>query len=352
MKSCRHSSSTPAAFDVGRRRFLTLGAALMLGKTMSACSSDTTPAKSDAGSGGTGGVGGPDAASGAATGTGAGTSTGGASTVDAGSWATGGTASMTAKTSYPNPFTSLSSTCTASCELTQGPCYSSQSEEIQDISYGYDGLPMRMYLRILDDACKPVENALVDVWHVGPTGKYSGNDSANEQIAFCTGNDSDFTSHVYFRGKQKTDKNGVVYFDTCFPGWYASRTVHIHMTISVDDKAYVTTQLGFDDTLDDAIIATQPIYKDRGKRDTLNSTDTVLPADGVSEYLFETERMTDGAMLAFKTLFIRSSLTDSICSPAGAGGQPGGGPGGPGGEGGPPGGPGGGPPPGFPMRDG
>jgi protocatechuate 3,4-dioxygenase beta subunit len=243
---------------------------------------------------------------------------------------------MTGKADYPNPFTDTPTACAASCELTQGPCYSSQSEVIQDISYGYEGLPMRMYLRVLDESCKPVVGAVVDVWHVGPTGKYSGDDAANEQVAFCTGNDSDFTSHVYFRGKQTTDANGVVYFDTCFPGWYASRTVHVHMTIDVGGQAYVTTQLGFDDALDDEIIGSQPLYDARGARDTTNATDTVLPATGLADYLFATQKMADGAMLAWKTLFLRSSLGEALCSPAGAGGSPRGGPGGDGGPPGPP----------------
>jgi protocatechuate 3,4-dioxygenase beta subunit len=286
--------------ELGRRQLLSLGAAIVLGDFLAACSSTSSNGKPAA-------DGGDDESQ--------------------GSWATGGTAAMTAKGSYPVPFAALATTaCAVSCAFTQGPCYSSQSQEIQDISYGYDGLPTRMYLRVVDDACKPVAGAVVDVWHVGPTGKYSGNDTANMQVGFCTGNDEDFTSHVYFRGKQKTDADGVVYFDTCFPGWYSGRTLHVHMTISVGSDAYVTTQLGFADSLGDSIVANEPLYRDRGSRDTTNSTDTVLPADGVGDYLFETRRMSDGAMLAWKTLVLRSSLADAICSPSGAGGPPGGGP--------------------------
>src|SRR6185312_9723008 len=99
--------------------------------------------------------------------------------------------------------------CPLSCTVTEGPCYDSASVEIQDISYGYDGLPMAMVLQIVDDTCKPVSGAVVDVWHVSPVGKYSGDDSANEDVAFCTGNDTDFTSHLYFRGKQTTDADGL-----------------------------------------------------------------------------------------------------------------------------------------------
>jgi protocatechuate 3,4-dioxygenase beta subunit len=249
---------------------------------------------------------------------------------------------MKDKASYPNPFVSgTPSTCSLTCEMTQGPCYDSASEEIQDISYGYTGLPLRVYLQILDEACQPVSGAVVDVWHVSPVGKYSGDDAANEDVAFCTGNDSDFTSHRYFRGKQTADASGVVYFDTCFPGWYTGRTIHIHLTIRVGGSAYVTTQLFFEDLLDDEIVGTQPVYDARGQRDTTNETDTVITAAALPDYLFTTERMTDGAMLAWKTLVLRSALSDSSCSIAGAGGS-GGGDGGPlgpppdGGSGGPP----------------
>ena len=268
---------------------------------------------------------------------------------DAGvAWATGGTASMTAKATYPNPFAcGAQSVCTVTCELTEGPCYDADSVVIQDISYGYDGLPMRLYFQVLDETCAPVANATIDVWHVSPVGKYSGDDTVNEDVSFCTGNDTAFTSALYFRGKQTTDANGVLYFDSCYPGWYSGRTVHIHLTISVAGVAYVTTQLCFDDSLDDSIIAAQPTYDTRGGRDTTNTTDTVFSASDYPDYLFSTAQMSDGAMLAWKTILLRKSTSESICG--GSSGDGGGGmmmgPGDGGGPGGP--GDGGGPPPGF-----
>jgi len=189
-----------------------------------------------------------------------------------------------------------------------------------------------MYLQILDESCAPVSGAVVDVWHVSAVGKYSGNDSVNENVAFCTGNDSDFTSHLYFRGKQTTDSKGVVFFDTCFPGWYSGRTIHIHMTVSVGNQAYVTTQLFFADTLSDEIVGSQPLYDTRGARDTTNQNDSVISSSAVGDYLFETAKMTDGAMLASKTLILRTSLSESLCDVLG-GSMSGGGPGG---DGGPP----------------
>jgi protocatechuate 3,4-dioxygenase beta subunit len=322
-----------------RRQLIALGAAMITGRVLVACGAKNGGGETT-GSGDAGAAGATDA------GIDAGTCLADEA-ADAGSiaWATGGTASMTAKATYPNPFAAdcnLPTTCAAAtCELTQGPCYSDQSVEIQDISYGYAGLPTRVYFQLLDETCEPVAGAVVDVWHVSAVGKYSGDDSTNEDISFCTGNDTDFTSHLYFRGKQTSDANGIVYFDTCFPGWYSSRTVHIHVTISVGAQAYLTTQFCFDDTLVDSIIAGQPLYDTRGKRDTTNSTDTVFSASDYKEYELSVAQMSDGAMLAWKSIILRSSLSESVCgggsSEGGAGGgAPGGGVGGEGGMGGPP----------------
>jgi protocatechuate 3,4-dioxygenase beta subunit len=211
---------------------------------------------------------------------------------------------MTGKASYPNPFAGASTSgCAATGALTGGPCYDSASEVLQDISYGQDGLPTRMYFRVLDPSCNPLAGAVVDVWHVAPTGKYSGDDTANENVAFCTGNDADYVSHLYFRGKQTTDAFGVAYFDTCFPGWYPGRTIHVHFTIAAQGKTF-TSQYVFDDALDDEIVDTQPIYGSRGSRDTTNLTDSVVSASSYAQFLFQTQKMPDGALLAWKAIVL------------------------------------------------
>jgi protocatechuate 3,4-dioxygenase beta subunit len=217
-------------------------------------------------------------------------------------WASGGTAAMTAKATYPNPFASgAPATCTKTGALTEGPCYDSAAENVADISYGQPGLPVRLYFQVLDASCKPVANATVSVWHCDPNGVYSGNDSAHENVAFCTGNKADYVSHLYFRGVQTTDANGVVAFDTCFPGWYMGRTIHIHFTVTSGTTTF-TSQYVFEDALDDEIVSTQPVYDARPKRDTTNSTDTVVSASTYKSFLFQTQQMSDGAMLAWGTI--------------------------------------------------
>ncbi len=250
-------------------------------------------------------------------------------------WATGGTAAMTQAASYPDPFAAgIGTVCALTCEATLGPCYATTVER-QDISEGEDGLPVRLALLVVNEQCEPIPGATVDIWHAGPGGLYSGEDASD----FCTSGDAEARAARWFRGVQTTDAQGRVNFDTCFPGWYSSRTIHIHFTVRVDGSEFVTSQLYFDDALNDDIIDTQPLYDARGPRDTTNQDDTVISGDAVADALFQTERMADGALLAWKTLVLRSSLSEARCAvPGGSGG--GGGPGGP-----PPGGGGMGPPP-------
>ncbi|NOK21058.1 protocatechuate 3,4-dioxygenase [Corallococcus carmarthensis] len=266
--------------------------------------------------------------------------------VDPGFWATGGTAAMTAAATYPDPFASgIGTVCNLTCEATLGPCYATTVDR-KDISEGHDGLPVRLSFLIVNESCAPIPNATVDIWHAAPEGLYSGEDASD----FCTSGDATARAARWFRGVQTTDANGRVDFDTCFPGWYSSRTIHIHFTVRVNGQEFVTSQLFFDDTTNDDIVNNQPLYNTRGARDTTNSNDTVISADSVGDYLFATQRMADGAMLASKTLIIRSSLDSASCAvPGGSGGGGGPPPGGDGGMGPPPGwdggmGP---PPPGF-----
>ena len=59
-------------------------------------------------------------------------------------------------------------------------------------------------------------------------------------------------------------------------------------------------------------------------RTSSNTSDTVFSAATVDDYEVEPERMSDGALLAWKTIIIRSALANSVCSAGSmAGGMPG-----------------------------
>lgn len=220
---------------------------------------------------------------------------------DAGlAWASGGTVSMTAAASYPNPFASPgASPCALTLPTTLGPCFYT-SPVRRDVSEGYPGLPIRLVFRILDAACNPVEGARLDIWHTGYTGLYSGG-----PIDFCTGADADARAHNYFRGSQVSAADGTLSFDTCFPGAYSGRAMHIHLQVFPvgAPTASIISQIFFPQPLIDGIFASHPDYVAQRRPDTPNAADGIYRSVGPAA-IVEYERMSDGAMLAWKEIIL------------------------------------------------
>ncbi|MCA9685343.1 MAG: protocatechuate 3,4-dioxygenase [Myxococcales bacterium] len=245
---------------------------------------------------------------------------------EADSWATGGTAAMTAKDCYPDPFAAGVAACALLCQTTAGPC-TADTIERQDVSEGWPGLPVRLALKfVYAENCEPVEGAMVEIWHTQRTGVYSG---VTPSGAFCYGNDPDAENHLYFRGSQTTDAAGRIDFDTCYPGWYSGRAIHIHFRVYLQGNLYLTSQLFFTEELTQDICSSHPDYLEFGQPDTVNSTDNVVGGeDDLTPYILDVARMADGAMLASKVVAIRSSTGESLCTAQGSGGM--------GGTGGPP----------------
>ena len=239
---------------------------------------------------------------------------------EADSWATGGTAAMTAKDCYPDPFAAGVAACALLCQTTAGPC-TADTLTRQDVSEGWPGLPVRLSLKFVRaDTCEPVEGAFVEIWHTQRTGVYSG---VTPSGAFCYGDDPDAENYLYFRGAQTTDAAGRVDFDTCYPGWYGGRAIHIHFRVYLGDDEYLTSQLFFADALTEEIFSSHPDYSEFGQPDTLNTTDNIIGGvDDLSPYVLDVQRMADGAMLASKVVAIRSSAGESLCSAGGMGGPP------------------------------
>ena len=257
-----------------------------------------------------------------------------ATAVDGSTWtARGGTQAIGAARRFADPFIGDPATaCRLTCGMTIGPCHTLSPQRF-DISDGWQGLPLRLALRVLDSDCKPVPDAIVEIWHTNHTGGYSG------RIAAMCNNDADDIPRNFFRGYQRTNAEGRVDFATCYPGWYRGRAVHIHLRImtgayEADDRtaASVTTQLLFPDALNDAIFSEHPDYRRFGKPDTRLDSDGVVGAESdKTPYLFEFERLDDGVLFAHKTLVIRRSNDETLCEAKGM--RPAGGPRG---RGGPP----------------
>lgn len=252
-----------------------------------------------------------------------------ADAVAADAWATGGTAAMTGAAAYPDPFAggAAPAVCDLTCVATIGPCHTT-SPERRDVSDGWDGLPVRLALRVVDESCEPIEDAIVEIWHTNHRGGYSG-----DIAAMCNETASDIELG-FFRGYQRTDADGRVDFDTCYPGWYNGRAVHIHFRVmtgaydAADNAANeVISQLFFEDSLNSEIFGAEPIYSDFGQPDTTLGTDNVVGGESdPSKYICAVQRMADGAMMASALIVLRSSSAGA-CSMQGSGG---------GGQGGPP----------------
>src|SRR6185436_5496579 len=95
---------------------------------------------------------------------------------------------------------------------------------------------------------------------------------------------------TFLRGFQRTDDCGMVAFTTIYPGWYVSRTAHIHVIVHLPDGRRATTQLYFPDQLSDQVFS-HPPYVDRPPRDTTNATDTIFVNGGERTVL----RMSEGS---------------------------------------------------------
>lgn len=249
------------------------------------------------GCGGTGGDSSQDLGGGGAT------DLSGGSTDMSGSWASGGTAAMTAKASYPNPFTAALGTCALVAVTTEGPCTTTTDLARSDVSDAWAGLPVRLALKLVDASCNPVIGKTVKIWHTNLEGSYSGqtpnNNMCLKQQAYAAAN--------FFRGAQVSGADGTVYFDTCFPGWYRGRAVHVHFQVKDSNQSYRVSQLFFPEDITAAIFTSHSDYKGAGQPDTTFANDNVLaavPSAQRDRHILTVARMSDGAMLASKVVTV------------------------------------------------
>ena len=218
-------------------------------------------------------------------------------------WASGGTAAMTAKASYPDPFTAAAGPCVLVATTTLGPCTTAADLVREDISEAWGGVPVRLAMKIVDSACNPLVGATVKVWHTNIEGSYSGETPAPSQCILTPGHEA----KNFHRGVQMTSSAGTVFFDTCFPGWYPGRAIHIHFQIKMGATSTRVSQLFFPEDVTQGIFARHAEYMPFGRPDTTHASDGVLRNISASErarLIVDVARMTDGAMLASKIVTV------------------------------------------------
>ncbi|MCT9076353.1 intradiol ring-cleavage dioxygenase [Streptomyces fulvoviolaceus] len=209
------------------------------------------------------------------------------------------TADATTEASATASATSTSSECmTLMTSVTEGPYYLDGALVRKDITEGKSGVPLTLRLTVVDatDGCTPVSGAAVEIWHCDAWGYYSGYTTANpggsapaESEDGSTANDN-----TYLRGYQIANENGVVKFETIFPGWYTPRTCHIHLKVHTggekEDGTYeggkvnYTGQLFFPDDVAEEIFTLEPYSQHSGTYTEL-ADDMVYDGGGTSSGL-------------------------------------------------------------------
>ena len=112
---------------------------------------------------------------------------------------------------------------------TEGPYYTPNVPERANLREpGMKGTSVALGGLVLTRSCKPVANAIVDLWHADDAGAY---DNAGFRL----------------RGFVKTDAEGRYAFQTIVPGHYPGRTRHYHVKVQAPRAPLLTTQLYFPD---------------------------------------------------------------------------------------------------------
>jgi protocatechuate 3,4-dioxygenase beta subunit len=180
--------------------------------------------------------------------------------------------------------------CAVKPELTEGPYYVDENLTRSDIRADSAtgtlqvGIPLALTFnvsRIQSNACTPLPNAVVDVWHCSALGVYSD----VQDPGFNT------LGEDWLRGNQTTDANGAATFTTIFPGWYQGRATHIHFKIrsaaGADSTYQFTSQLFFPEDLLSAIYTEQEPYTTKGDDERLRNANDGIYGQGGSQLVLE-----------------------------------------------------------------
>ena len=182
--------------------------------------------------------------------------------------------------------------CDVTPQQTEGPHYFDAGQVRRNITEGKPGTPLLVQLRLVESgSCEPIRDAVVDVWHVDAAGRYSGYQRQGDDRI-------DTSGETFLRGTQFTDADGLVEFETIYPGWYRNRTVHIHFRAYTDEWDLVTSQIYFPDSITDNVQSTQP-YSERGPERATNEYDGIFMGIPSNEALLgHVERHEDGYVVS------------------------------------------------------
>jgi protocatechuate 3,4-dioxygenase beta subunit len=115
----------------------------------------------------------------------------------------------------------------ATIRQTEGPYFKPSSPQRADlVEPGTKARLVEISGQVLTHSCRPVERALVDLWHADERGEY---DNAGFR----------------YRGHLFTEDEGHYRFRTILPALYPGRTRHYHIKVQAPERPVLTTQLYF-----------------------------------------------------------------------------------------------------------
>lgn len=169
------------------------------------------------------------------------------------------------------------SSCTLTAEQTEGPYYFDVDKIRTDIREDREGTPLRLVVRVRNaEACEPLRNAVVDIWHCDAGGIYSGFEEQSIEAGAAPSAGADAGPGTFLRGAQVTDRDGIAEITTIYPGYYPGRTPHIHAKVHLDSATVLTTQFYFDDSVSDAVFGSGDPYLPADQRQARNDSDGIF----------------------------------------------------------------------------
>jgi protocatechuate 3,4-dioxygenase beta subunit len=224
--------------------------------------------------------------------------------------------------------------CTLTPEQEEGPYYVDFGKARRDVTEGKPGVPLQLRVALVDSKrCEPLEAAAVDIWHCDATGVYSGftanggGDNGGRGFGPPAGGrggpgrgaaggpggpggrgggrgQGAIDETRFLRGIQITNRQGITEFATIYPGWYAGRTIHIHLKVHLGGSAgserysggHVshTGQLFLPEDITEQIAKMDPYVGHSNVHRTLHSEDNIFRQQGGAQSMLNLERLQKG----------------------------------------------------------
>lgn len=208
-------------------------------------------------------------------------------------------------------------TCVLAPETVWGPYAVDGELQRHDLRETQEGIDFYLDIGVLDlNTCEPLSGAALTIWNCNATGFYSSYTGINpDTVELLDGatkrKDGTTDDETFLRGIQVTDDNGMVEYLTKFPGYYSSRTTHVHVTVQSDitnGTSYSKSgtqhlgQLFFDEDLLSQVYAVEPYS---AHLSTLNRT------TNAEDSLFS-EASADGYSAMVSVEMIGDSIEDGL----------------------------------------